>query len=46
MKSVYMRNLFAETCLNLNALVVSIGNVAKSVADSCGTIEHLYNVHI
>lgn len=46
MKGVYMRNLFAETCLNLNALVISIDNFAKSVADSCGTIEHLYNVHI
>jgi hypothetical protein len=46
MKSVYMRNLFAETCLNLNALVVSIDNVTKSVADSCGAIDHLYNVHM
>jgi len=30
-----MRNLFAEMCLNPNAVVVSIDNVAKSVADSC-----------
>jgi thymidylate synthase len=41
-----MRNLLTETCLNINALVVPVDIVAKSVADSCGNIEHLYNVHI
>jgi hypothetical protein len=46
MKGVHVRNLFAETFVNRNALVVSIDSVAKSVADFCGTIEHLYNVQI
>jgi hypothetical protein len=32
-------------CLNLTASIVSIDNVAKSIEDSFGTDEHLYDVH-